>query len=281
MASGAARLGSASGRAAVPEQAAAGCPGQRVGGQDHRRRRPAAALGGKVGLVRELPAGPVGAVGVPQVLDVGGSCPARPRSPFASSASTSSHVSAPVTQGWSLTQRRRGRGPRSRPTARPAGPPRPLRAPPRRGPGSTSPSRTGSCRRTPPGGDNHVPQLAGRESQSGCGCPTSPPAPPRSAGSGRCWSSRSAARSGPGCRRPRAPGDLAARRLQGQHVADRAAHRRPHPRRERRIAGDQKLVPDADRDVGDLVALVAASVTTAGVLFGHDPSARWLARSQS
>ena len=45
-------------------------PAERVGGQHHRRRGPAAPLVREVRLVRVLPAGPVRAVGVAQVLDL-------------------------------------------------------------------------------------------------------------------------------------------------------------------------------------------------------------------
>ena len=51
------------------------------------------------------------------------------------------------------------------------------------------------------------------------------------------------------------PDDLAARRAQAEHERDRPAHHRPHRRGELLVAGDQQLVPDADRRVGDLVAL--------------------------
>ncbi len=56
----------------------------------------------EVAFVHELPAGPVGAVGVAQVLHLGEDLQ-RPGSSTASRARTSSHDSAPVTHGWSST----------------------------------------------------------------------------------------------------------------------------------------------------------------------------------
>ena len=91
----------------VPEDPrAAAEAGQRVRRQDHRGRGPARPLPRERRLVGELPAGPVGAVLVAQVLDAREHLQ-RPRSriPQASRAMTSSQVSAAVTHGWSLTQR--------------------------------------------------------------------------------------------------------------------------------------------------------------------------------
>src|SRR6266498_6055331 len=54
----------------LEEAGSAAGRGQRVGGEDHGRRRPTAPLGRVVHVVHELPAGPVGAATpVSQVLD--------------------------------------------------------------------------------------------------------------------------------------------------------------------------------------------------------------------
>ena len=132
--------------------AARGRAGQRVGGQHDRGRRPAAPLGGEMCLVRELPSGPVRARRCRRCWMSANRSTASSRSPIASSASTSSHVSAPVTHGSSLTQRTPRSGTTNSSHRLAAGPAPPRRAPRRRAPGSTSPSRTCSCRRTPPGG---------------------------------------------------------------------------------------------------------------------------------
>src|SRR5215472_10843539 len=59
-------------RAGLAEQMRpAGCAGQRVRRQDDRRRGVVAPLGREVPLVGHLPAGPVGAVMVAQLLDAG------------------------------------------------------------------------------------------------------------------------------------------------------------------------------------------------------------------
>ena len=58
------------GRRGGEDPGSAGGAGQRVGGQDDRGRGPAAPLVREVRPVGELPAGPVAAVGVAQVLDL-------------------------------------------------------------------------------------------------------------------------------------------------------------------------------------------------------------------
>ena len=51
------------------------------------------------------------------------------------------------------------------------------------------------------------------------------------------------------------PGHLAARRLQLEHPADRGPDGRPHPEGEAAVAGDEELMPDADREVGGVMTL--------------------------
>ena len=155
----------------VPEYARpAGQVQQRVGGEDHRGGGPARPLGREVRLVDVLPAGPVGAVAWRRCWAVANTSAASARIPQASRASTSSQVSATVTQGWSLTQRtpRPGTTNVSQPAASRA--PRARRAARRRAPGSTSPSRTGSCPRTPRDDARpRAPSWSAASSQSGCG----------------------------------------------------------------------------------------------------------------
>mgnify|MGYP003693793953 CR=1 FL=1 len=132
---------------------------------------------------------------------------------------------------------------------------------------------------------DHVPELVGREFPVGLGLPDELRQRHRAAqalvDAGAAGQQGVPGRAAVG---PALPGDLAAGRSAGP--ARTRSRRAPlgHIRAAKAAScGDQKLVPDADRDVGDLIALGGriGDRATDAVFFGHDPSARWLARSQS
>ena len=188
------------------------------------------ALGGEVRLVGELPAGPVGAVVVPQPAGRGEQLAACSRWPQASSASTSSQVSATVTHGWSLTQRtpRPGTTNVSQPRGEPlgAGAAAQRAAEHRVVPVHREPALVRERLRVT---GEHVAELDRGE------------LPVRLRLAGQLGERDRAAQplqdaGAAGQQRELAglagrvalPGDLAARHLQAEHPVDRVAHRRPH-----------------------------------------------------
>ena len=133
--------------------------------------------------------------------------PGRPRRPARAPARTSPRRSPTAGRRRSGSP---GPAPRTCPTPRRAAPRRPRRVPRRPESGSTSPSRSGSCRRTPPGA-RAVRDRAGRRRapSRAAGRPGARPSSTPQRSPGRWRRSRSAGRSRRACRRAPAPDDLA------------------------------------------------------------------------
>ena len=188
---------------------------------------------------------------------VASSSRARSRWPQASREMTSSHVSATVTHGWSLTQRT------PRPGTTNASQPRAIRVGGARAAQRAAEHRVVPVHREPAlvrerlgvAGDD-VAELVGGELPVRLRLPGEPGDRDRAA------QPVQDARA-PGKQRERAgragrvpfPRHLAARRLQAEHPLGRPPDGRPHPQGEPAVAGDQVLVPGADRGVGGVVAL--------------------------
>ena len=109
----------------------------------------------------------------------------------------------------------------------------------RREPGSTSPSRTCSCRGTPRDGRRPRARAGRRRVPSRAAArPGTPPGRSRTAGMVRAGAAcQQGINSSAPCCRP-LPGELAARGLQAEHVLGAAAYRGPHRGGERLVAGD-------------------------------------------
>ena len=113
------------------------------------------------------------------------------------------------------------------------------------------------------------PSCAAASSQSGCGSPTKLRQRDRAAQAlvhaGVPGEQRVAVRRAVG---QAPPDDLAAGRLQPDRELDRAADDRPHLRGEVLVAGDEQLVPDADRGIRGVIGL--GGVLGVGAVGGAD-----------
>ena len=183
----------------------------------------AGALVREVRLVGELPAGPVGAVVVPVLPTAASSSAARSRWPHGVEGE---HQLAGLGAGHPRLVADAADAEAGHHERVPAGG-QPLRggarrAPRRRAPGSTSPSRSGSCPRTPRGWQASAwPSWSAASSQSGCGSAGQRrPARSRSAGPCRMLAQPVSRAKSPGRRQRPAPSRSRPGRLQAEHPVD-------------------------------------------------------------